>query len=140
MATEKIAGYSVLPRGYKVVEGTKLVQKSKQRRKQYKTPKAARQKIAAAARRAKIPLLTGGALAIGTIPALQLFARGAWNAGGNQLVMNYTGFSTYDGSFRFRRLGKGLLPLLAIMLVNRTGILKPVNQKLAKMRIPLRLN
>ena len=62
---------------------------------------------------------------------------------GQILLRNYTGFNV-DGmggvEWKFNYVKNGLLPLVAVMLINRSGILKPVNQKLAKTRIPLRLS
>jgi len=135
MATDKIAGYAVLPRGYKVIEGTKMVQKAKRSRKRYKMSKAARNKIAASARRFKLPVLTLGAVALGTWEPIQMLTQGQGKLAGQILLRNYTGFNV-DGNggveFKFRYLMNGLLPLTAVMLINRSGILKPVNQKLAK--------
>ena len=35
---------------------------------------------------------------------------------------------------------RGLVPIAMVAIINRLGILKPANQKLAKTRIPLRLS
>lgn len=121
-------------------DGKSYMQEKTRSRKRYKTPAKVRKKISAAARRVKIPLLTLSALGVGTIPAFQLGFSGNWTAAGDLILRNYTGFSV-DGSFRFGRMASGLLPLGMVFLINKTGILKPVNQKLAKIRgNPLRLN
>ena len=109
-------------------------------RKRYKTPVAVRKKMAAAARRVKIPALTLAALGVGTIPALKIGFEGDWDGAGNMILRNYTGLSG-DGSFEFGRMKKGLLPLGMVFLINKTGILTPVNKKLASIRgNPLRLS
>lgn len=133
----------ILSKNMKLISGPdgSVYQTPKTRsRKRYKMPAKARKKIAAAARRVKVPVLTLFALAAGTVPAFQLGFAGQWESAGDMILRNYTGFSV-DGSFRFGRMAKGLLPLGAVFLINKTGILKPVNQKLAKIRgNPLRLN
>jgi len=144
MANEqKIAGMKVLPRGYKVVPGTNIVQQVKQRRSKYKMSKSARNKIAAAARRFKLPVLTTGALALGMWEPIKYLFDNQAKYAGQILLRNYTGFNV-DGmggvEWKFHYMKNGLLPLVAVMLINRSGILKPVNQKLAKTRIPLRLS
>jgi len=134
-----------IPTGYRIketAEGNYLVKKTRGGRK-YKMSKKARNKIAASARRFKFPLLTFGAVAVGTWQPLQLLIEGQGQQAGQVLLRNYTGFNV-DGQggveFRFRYLMGGLLPLAAVMVINRSGILKPVNQKLAKAKIPLRLS
>ena len=134
-----------IPTGYRIKEtasGNYLVKKTRSG-KRYKMSKAARNKIAASARKFKPPLLTLGALAMGTWQPIQMLIEGQGMQAGQILLRNYTGFNI-DGNggaeWRFRYMFNGLLPLGAVMLINRSGILKPVNQKLAKARIPLRLN
>ena len=135
----------MLPKGYKVVEtsaGTYL-QKSKQSRKRYKMSKSARNKIAAAARRFKLPVLTVGALAGGTWQPINLLFQGQGQYAMQVLVRNYTGINTdFNGSVEFkpRYMLNGLVPIVAVMLINRSGILRPTNQKLAKTKIPVRFS
>ena len=116
---------------------------SKGRGKRYKMSKKARDKMAAAARRVKIPVLTLGALALGTWEPIKYLFQGEGKLAGQHLIKNYTGIWIDEGNthFRFRYLFNGLIPLGAVMLVNRSGLLKPVNQKLAKIKgNPLRLS
>lgn len=134
-----------IPTGYRIKEtasGDYLVKKTRGGKK-YKMSKKARNRIAASARKFKFPVLTAGALAVGTWQPLQLLIQGEGQAAGQVLLRNYTGFNI-DGQggveFKFRYLMGGLLPLGAVMIINRSGILKPVNQKLAKAKIPLRLS
>ena len=134
-----------IPTGYRIKEtasGDYLVKKTRSG-KRYKMSKAARNKIAASARKLKAPLLTGGALLMGTWQPVQLLFNGQGLEAGQVLLRNYTGFNL-DGNggveWKFRYMFNGLLPLGAVMLINRSGILKPVNQKLAKARVPFRLN
>ena len=134
-----------IPTGYRIKEtadGNYLVKKSRGGRK-YKMSKKARNRIAASARKFKLPVLTAGALAVGVWQPLQLLVQGQGQEAGQVLLRNYTGFNV-DGQggveFKFRYMFNGLFPLAAVMVINRSGILKPVNQKLAKMKVPLRLN
>ena len=127
-----------LPKGMKLVTGPdgNVYQTPKTRsRKKYKMSKAARNKIAASARRFKLPVLTVGALGLGLWQPITLLTQGQGQMAGQVLLRNYTGFNV-DGQggveFRFRYLMNGLLPLGAVMMINRSGLLKPVNQKLAK--------
>lgn len=133
----------MLPKGMKIITGPdgRSYQTPKTRsRKKFKTPAKVRAKMASAARRIKVPVLTLSALGVGTIPAFQLGFSGNWAGAGDLILRNYTGFSV-DGSFRFGRMASGLLPLGMVFLINKTGILKPVNKKLASIRgNPLRLN
>ena len=134
-----------IPTGYRIKEtpsGDYLVKKTRSGRK-YKMSKKARNKIAASARRFKFPALTAGALAMGTWQPIQALMGGQGRLAGQILLRNYTGFNIAEGGdveWRFRYMFNGLLPLGAVMLINRSGLLKPVNQKLAKAKIPLRLS
>ena len=133
----------IIPKNMKIFNGSdgkSYMQEKTRSRKKYKTPAKVRRKMAAAARRVKVPVLTLAALGVGTVPAFQMGFAGNWAGAGDLILRNYTGFSV-DGSFQFGRMASGLLPLGMVFLINRTGILKPVNQKLAKIRgNPLRLN
>ena len=130
-----------LPRGKRIiVVNNKPYLTSKGRGKRYKTPAKVRRKIAAGLRRMYVPGLTVGALAIGLHkPVAEIFA-GRWANAGNYMMTNYTGFNPVHQNWEFKRLFGGLIPLVGVMLINRWGILKPVNQKLARMRIPFRLS
>ena len=83
--------------------------------------------MAAARRRFKIPVLTGGALAIGLESPLRAAFAGDLTRAGDHILRNYTGFST-DGSFFFQRMYRGLIPLLAVNIIGKTGLLKGTNQ------------
>lgn len=140
-----MATIKTVPDGFRLKttpDGT-FYEKKTRGRKKYKMSKKARNKIAASARRFKLPLLTGGALVMGTWQPIQMLMQGQGMQAGQILLRNYTGFNI-DGNggveWRFRYMFNGLLPLGAVMLINRSGILKPVNQKLAKAKIPLRLS
>lgn len=134
-----------IPAGYKIVDtaaGT-FLQKKTRSRKKFKMSKQARNSIKASARRFKLPLLTTGAVIAGTWEPMQLLFMGDGRGAGQMLLRNYTGFNISAGGateWRFRYMFNGLLPLVAVMAINKTGILKPVNQKLAKAKIPLRLS
>ena len=139
----------VLPKGHRIIETAhgNYIQKQKQRRSTYKTPKATRVKMAAAARRIKIPLLTTGVIIL-PISMATAHAGGlnrVFTANGsknffNHLIGSYTGYAPLEENFRFGRLARGLIPLVIVMGVNRLGLFKAANAKLAQMRIPLRVN
>lgn len=143
----KIAGLPFIPKKYSVIERGGKAYVTTKGRKKYKTPAKVRRKMATAARRVKFPLLTIGAISVPVFGAVthaggvsRLASADGFKKFGSYLVSRYTGFYPIDGSFNFARLGEGLAPLLAVFALNRSGVLKPVNSKLAKMRIPLRLS
>lgn len=111
-------------------------------RRRYKTPAAVRKKIAAGARRFKIPILTTAAVAAGTAQPIMMLLQGNPQEAGRTLLRNYTGVDIQDGSatFRVQYLLQGVVPLLAVALVRRTGIFKKANTMLAKSKIPFRLS
>jgi len=98
-------------------------------------------------RQFSIPVLTIGAISIpvgraaGHIGGFKnLRTMYAFQKFSSSLIASYTGFYPLDHSFNWRRMKTGLLPLLAISILNRTGLLRPFNRKLATAKIPLRLN
>ena len=111
-------------------------------RRRYKTPAAVRKKIAAGARRFKVPVLTTAAVAAGTWEPIKNLVQGNAQEAGRILLRNYTGVDIQDGSasFNFRYMLNGLVPILVVGLVRRTGVFKKVNTTLAKSKIPLRLS
>lgn len=131
-------------------DGKMYQQEKKRSRRSYKTPAKIRKKMAAAARRAKFPLLTMAAVGLPVFYSVgqaggfnQLFSRrGGFNFL-RYMLASYTGVMIYDGGtarFEPQRMLFGLVPAAAVFGINKTGILKPVNQKLAKMKIPLRIS
>ena len=142
----------VLPKGHRIIETShgNYIQKQKQSRRRYKTPAATRQKIAAAARRFHIPLLTTGAVVLPLSLAAQkaggfnkIFTKTGSFVFFRELLSFYTGAMIYgDGSAKFipQKMLVGLLPLAAVMAINRLGLFKSANQKLARAKIPLRLS
>lgn len=136
----------VLPKGHRIIETShgNYIQKQKQRRTRYKTPKATRDRMRAAARRFYLPVLTASAVGYPTILAWRNAAgyEGIDKLGefGGSMLAYYTGFYPKTGDFKFKRLSHGLFPLLAVMLIRRTGVFKGANQALAKAKVPLRLS
>jgi len=129
----------VLPNG-------KVALQSKGRRK-YKLSASKRKRIAASLRRFKLPVLTTAAVAYPLFSAVgaagginNVFTANGSKRFGGYLLAAFTGFDLATGRWNIRSLQYGLLPVAAVMLINKSGILKPVNQKLARMRIPLRLS
>jgi len=148
----KVAGMKIIPSGYTVrdVGGKTFLQKKRRSRKRYKLSKKTRDKISRNARKFKLPILTGAALAL---PAMD-----AWNDAANnapktvqgrvskfsrRIVANYTGIYLDDTgkvNFNWRHAAKGLLPLAAVMGAKRLGIFKGANKALASAKIPVRLS
>ena len=138
-----------LPAGHRIIETAhgNYIQKQKRSRKTFKMPKAQRQKIAAAARRFKFPILTAAAIGVPlafSIAAAQrhggLFSTEGAKWFGSNMLAYYTGFAPMTQDFEAKRLMYGLVPLIATMVLRRSGITKAPNAMLAKMRIPLRLS
>jgi len=131
-----------LPKGHRIIETAhgNYIQKQKQSRRRYKTPVATRRKIAAAARRFHVPVLSIAALSVGMADPVQMAIAGRWKSAWGNLVWNYTGWNIDTKTFRFSKLAQGWAPLLLVFAINRTGIAKPINQKLARAKIPLRLS
>ena len=129
------------------VSTTVLVSKQS-RRSSFKTPKSVRDKISAASKRIRIPILT---VAANALPALDLvstvFTRGRSALSGNfvdQAAIVNTITRPYFGiefggdrsvTFKFERLLMGLVPNLAVLGINRLGIFRSTNQKLGKNKV-----
>lgn len=147
-----VAGFKVIPKGFTpVTVGKTTLLKKTGRRRKFKLSKATRNKIATSARKVKIPVLTIGA---NLVPAL-----GAFNWLTNvfpstapintktaslfrSIITPYTGVwldNNLKPSFRPEQLMLGLVPNLIVFGINRFGVFKSVNQKLAKSRLPIRL-
>ena len=141
---EDLACRFLRAQGYKIIETTKgpMLQKSKQSRKRYKTPAKVRRRIAAGIKRFKVPVLTTAALIAGTWQPIQYAMNGAWQQAGIMLLRNYTGVDATPGNvhFKFRYLLNGLVPLLGVGIVRKTGVFRSVNATLARNKIPLRLS
>jgi len=152
----KIAGMDMIPPGTKVVlgpGGKSFLQKKSRRRRRFKTSLATRKKIAASARKFKLPVLTVGA----QIPWMAKFKEvydfnsqgtlGVWNGlrrGAEQVLLPaFTGlhiFSNGSTNWSFKNMSLGLLPNLMVMGVKKSGIFRGANRALAKSRIPVRLS
>ena len=141
-----------LPAGHKIIETAhgNYIQKQKKRKRTYKMPKAQRQKIAAAARRFKFPILTGAAVGLPIIISVDkaggmsnLFTRSGMFKFSREMLASYTGVFIEGGggvAFVPHLMLRGLVPIAIVAAVNRLGLLKTANQKLAKTRLPLRLS
>ena len=132
-----------LPRGHKIVETAhgNYIQKKSRTRRRYKTPKAVRNKMAASARRIKVPVLTLAAIYGGFHLPIQRARGGDWKGASEALMWAYTGWNASTQKFEMRGLARGVIPLVAVLLINKSGILKPINQQLGKIRMnPLRLS
>lgn len=121
---------------------------SKRRGRRFKTSLATRKKIAHAARKMKIPVLTLGALAVGTSDAIGGLMepgtiRQKFNRFGFHLLKNYTGisvFQTQAPQFNFNDLLRGTGTLAGVALARRSGIFKGANKALTKLRLPVSLS
>ena len=109
-------------------------------RRRYKTPKSVRNKIAASARRIKLPILTLGALYGGLHLPIKRLIDGDRQGASDALIWAYTGWNASTQKFEMRGLARGVIPLLAVLIINKSGVLRPVNQQLGRHRIPLRLS
>jgi len=140
-------GFSLKTVAINGAQTTVLVAKQS-RRSLFKTPKAVRDKISAASKRIRVPILT---VAANALPALDLvsttFTRGRSAIGGNKIdqaaIVNtitrpYMGveFSGTGGvNFKFERLMGGLIPNLFVLGINRLGLFRSTNQKLGRNKI-----
>lgn len=158
MASKTVAGMKVIPSGMKIVtakDGTTYLQSKPRTRKRYKLPKKVRDKIALAARKVKIPVLTVGAnmpAAIGALNYVNEIATTGWRADkgirlASAIISPYTGVvltptdiaGNYSVKWDFMELYKGLIPNAFVFGLNKLGIFKSANQRLAKAKIPLRI-
>lgn len=152
--TKTIAGMKVIPAGFRPVtlpDGSVALQRKGRRRRPRLSPQA-RRRIAAAARRFKVPVLTVGAQLPWAIPFISAIMReggaalngdeNAQRSIANKIIAPFTGIVFNAGwkpQFVPRRMLQGLAPNLALMFIKRTGVFRGINQKLARMRIPVRL-
>ncbi len=142
---------AVIPSNMKVVAvGAKtFLQKKTRRRRRFKLPAKTRQKMAASARRIKIPILTLVAVGIPIITAAggaggltnALSSQKGFIKFGSQLLMKFTGINPQQPQtgFQFKQFMQGGGPLIALAILRRSGVFKGVNQQLGRARLPLRL-
>ena len=142
----------VLPSNVRVSQvGTQLIlQKVKRSRKKFKMSKAQRQKISAASRKFKLPILTG--IAVG--PAVLLSAQKAMTRGAvieklqtfaQEMISYYTG-ATFSNAGAFLgwdagRLAVGWGPIVAVGAVKTLakGRVMAINRALSRAQIPANL-
>lgn len=145
----KISSLERIPRGFRLQEttaGTFLVPKSKKGKS--KMPKEQRDRIRAAARKMKVPLLTAAAIGVPVFSAMKFakeqggdFQRKAFMFS-REILSSYTGIQvSSDGTttFKLERMQKGLLPLAILTGVKRLGIFRGANTGLTKARLPFLL-
>lgn len=143
----------IIPGGYKVLskKGNKLTLMRKVRHRVHKLSKKVRDAMSAARRRFKIPLLSGAAVAIPGLQAIESANKygGISNINGLKvglanLLASYTGFyfDPLGGSkptWSLWNLMRGAGTLLAVKLTKRFGIFKGVNSMLTQNKIPVAL-
>lgn len=129
---------------------------SKTHRNGPKTPKKVRDRISASLRKVKVPILTGAAQLPWALPTIG-FAFNAITKGRRDDAINAADsvLSAFTGirmkpvsstSFNFTtswepgQMVRGLVPNAIVWGINKIGIFKSANQKLARSRIPIRLN
>lgn len=83
-----------------------------------------------------IPIAPLAGLAVGVVPAIQLLAQGKANAAMSDLVYSYTGWRTWDNSWSYRGLMRGLLPLAIGGMVHKVGNRLGINRALSSAGIP----
>ncbi len=159
MATKSLM---VVPPGFRVstavIDGEPTsVFIAKTHRKKSKVSKKTRDKISAAARRFKVPILSVGANLIPAVQTADWVMKVALNpahpprdkavTGWNAMMAPYTGIKmTAVGSTEIKptlalgELGKGLFPNVVVWVVRKTGIFKNINTKLSKSRIPISIS
>lgn len=148
-----MAKLSVIPAGHKVVEtsaGT-FLEKIRRRRRRFKLPAKTRNKIAASARKIKIPVLTLGANAV-PLMGLATFVTQDLGSGIDQFTMGrrffnrvvtpYTGIVMGESGPRFqpKELMFGLVPNLIVGFIRKSRVLQSTNQRLAATGLPFRLS
>jgi len=144
------AKLKVIPSGYRVIDtpaGT-FLQKKTRRTRQYKLSKAKRQALSRASRRFKVPVVTSAAIIVGMHePVAWLhkhnYNKTGWRGFGTLTLRNYTGiWINQEGEVKFqpKHALKGAGSLFLTYLLRRSGITKPVNRMLTRMRIPITLS
>ena len=123
----------------------------KTHRKGLKTPKKVRDRIRARLKEIRIPVLTIAANSVPIIETAIMIPQLLKNPMNKQIqaqtvnamLSPYTGVffnpdftAGWNGSLLF----KGLVPNLVVWGVNKIGIFRSVNKKLARTRLPVRLN
>ena len=85
-----------------------------------------------------IPMAPIAGLAVGLAEPIQKISQGNWVGGLNQLGERYTGYNALAGNFNFKRLEKGLLPLVLGALVHKFvgGAPLNLNKTLARAKVP----
>ena len=101
-------------------------------RRRYKMSAAKRKKIAAAARRFKVPVLSTLAVVGPNFNAIKYMVGGDFQTGSKIILRNYTGYDLDEGKWRFQYMLRGVAPLLALALVKKTGVLKTPSRMLSK--------
>lgn len=145
----------VVPPGFRVGtavidgEATSVFVK-KTSRKGYKTPKKTRDRIRARMKEIRIPVLSVAANAVPimqTVGAVSNLIKNPSNHGLQRATVNailapYTGILFYSTgpTFKAEEMLKGTVPNLIVFGINKLGIFKSLNQKIARTRLPVRLN
>lgn len=161
MATKSLM---IVPPGMRiktaVIDGeAQSVLVAKSHRRGHKLSLKVREKMAAARKKIKVPVLTVAANSIPTVQAIGwafdkntglLSAQHPTNkAAGlfNAVVSPYTGIimkqvgpGQIAPGFELMEMGKGLAPNLVVWGINKLGIFRSTNQKLANARIPIRIS
>ncbi len=146
----------VVPPGFRV--GTAVIDGeatsvfvAKTHRKKLKTSKKTRDRISARMREIRIPVLSIAANAVPIIEtgsALITLARFPTNHNLQREVVNsalgpYTGIRFFTGwvpNFQPALLMKGLIPNIVVWGINKSGVFRSLNRRIARTRLPVRLN
>jgi len=153
-----VAATTIIPAGHRLVfgpDGKGYAVKKTSSRKKYKMPLAQRKKIAAAAKKVKIPVLTvaANAIPIGgaigeTIGAVTQKRPDRLVRAANHLTSAYTGVvltpkssTSFDAtvSWQPREMMKGLVPNAMVWVAKKFGIFRGANRALGKAKMPIRL-
>lgn len=140
--------FKQLPPNTRIVTqvGNELVLTKKKRSvRRFKTSKKTRDKISRAARKFKIPIITGAAIALPLAIAITEGMKPAANsekvkAFSRNILNSYTGIDIVERNFKLSRMATGTLPLIGAMIARRSGLFKGANRALSRLKVPVSLS
>lgn len=87
-----------------------------------------------------LPLLTTCALLPVMVPATRALSKGNWKGFTAWILSSYTGYNPVYKNWKANRMVRGLLPLAIVLVINKSGLFRPINRKFAQIKVPLRLS
>lgn len=126
-------------------DGKPYMQKKKRRRRRYKLSAKRRAQLRTAARRVKVPVLTGAAVGIPVIDALNYSKGRRGMARLNYFLARL--FESFTGvyidprgtgaTFRYQGAARGLVPLVVVTVLKRFRLFSGLNRILSRYRLPV---